>query len=414
MIIKKFTGKTEEEAIGAAKAELGENVVIMSTRNAKKKGFFSFLHAPMIEVTVAKEENENYGAKHNLPEKDIKETFEQVAKVAKIAEDKEKLEAKKTEELEKVKEEEESLSHKLDNLQSMLSQKLEVRVEEVNSDEAIKETEKKQEKKEQEMEQFIKLLRQTMTDSEMDSKYIDQIIEEMSESSKPGVPFDTALADVYQRMILKFGKAEPIKPATKNPKVVFFIGPTGVGKTTTIAKLASRFSLNDEKKVALLTTDTYRIAAAEQLRTYANILSVPFRIIYSEEEMGKALEDFHSFDYILVDTAGHSQKNAEQKELTEGFLSSVGEEYEKEVFLVLSANTKYRDLLEIADTYKKMTQFKLIFTKLDETSALGCLLNLKLYTGASLCYITNGQNVPGDLEEFNPQKVVKLLLGGKN
>ena len=264
------------------------------------------------------------------------------------------------------------------------------------------------------MEQFIKLLRQTMTDSEMDSKYIDQIIEEMSESSKPGVPFDTALADVYQRMILKFGKAEPIKPATKNPKVVFFVGPTGVGKTTTIAKLASRFSLNEEKKVALLTTDTYRIAAAEQLRTYANILSVPFRIIYSEEEMEKALEDFRAFDYILVDTAGHSQKNAEQKELTEGFLSSVGEEYEKEVFLVLSANTKYRDLLEIADTYKKMTQFKLIFTKLDETSALGCLLNLKLYTGASLCYITNGQNVPGDLEEFNPQKVVKLLLGGKN
>ena len=133
-----------------------------------------------------------------------------------------------------------------------------------------------------------------------------------------------------------------------------------------------------------------------------------------EEEMEKALEDFRAFDYILVDTAGHSQKNAEQKELTEGFLSSVGEEYEKEVFLVLSANTKYRDLLEIADTYKKMTQFKLIFTKLDETSALGCLLNLKLYTGASLCYITNGQNVPGDLEEFNPQKVVKLLLGGKN
>ena len=195
--------------------------------------------------------------------------------------------------------------------------------------------------------------------------------------------------------------------------VVLVIGVNGVGKTTTIAKIASHFCVDGGKKVALLTADTYRIAAAEQLRTYANILEVPFRIIYSVEELSQAMRDFKDCDYILVDTAGHSHQNAEQKKVMKELIHSVDGILEKEVFLVLSATTKYRDLLSIADTYSDMTDYKLIFTKLDETITLGNLLNLKLYTGAPLSYVTCGQNVPDDIEAFNPQKTVKRLLGGK-
>ena len=195
---------------------------------------------------------------------------------------------------------------------------------------------------------------------------------------------------------------------------VLLLGPTGVGKTTTIAKIASIFRVDQKKKVALLTADTYRIAAAEQLRTYANILEVPFRIIYTVEEIEKALEDFRDYDYILVDTAGHSHQNSAQKESMSNFIHSVDGKIEKEVYLVLSATTKYRDLISIADAYKEMTDFKLIFTKLDETTTLGNLLNLRLYTDAALSYVTYGQNVPDDIEEFNPQKTVKKLLGGKD
>ena len=197
-------------------------------------------------------------------------------------------------------------------------------------------------------------------------------------------------------------------------KAIFFIGPTGVGKTTTIAKLASKFRLDEKKKVALLTADTYRIAAAEQLRTYANILEVPFRVVYSEEELGKAVEDFKEYDYILIDTAGHSHQNNEQKENMCKLIGTLDEKIEKEIYLVLSATTKYRDLRSIADSYKGIADYKLIFTKLDETTTLGSLLNMRLYTGASLSYVTCGQNVPDDMEEFNPQKTVKRLLGGKN
>ena len=126
------------------------------------------------------------------------------------------------------------------------------------------------------------------------------------------------------------------------------------------------------------------------------------------------MEDFRDYDYILVDTAGHSHQNTTQKESMSTFIHSVDGKAEKEVYLVLSATTKYRDLISIADAYKEMTDFKLIFTKLDETTTLGSLLNLRLYTGASLSYVTYGQNVPDDIEEFNPQSTVKQLLGGKH
>jgi flagellar biosynthesis protein FlhF len=136
-------------------------------------------------------------------------------------------------------------------------------------------------------------------------------------------------------------------------------------------------------------------------------------IIYSSEELNDAVAKVSSYDYVFVDTAGFSHRNESQcgdmKRLIEGLSS----EYEKEVFLVLSATTKYRDLLDIVDIYKDIANYKLIFTKLDETTSLGNILNIKLYSGADLSYTAYGQNVPDDIEEFNTQKIVKQLLGGR-
>ncbi len=169
------------------------------------------------------------------------------------------------------------------------------------------------------------------------------------------------------------------------------------------------------KKVALYTADTYRIAAAEQLRTYANILDTPLNIVYSSKELNEELEKAQEeeFELILVDTAGFSHKNEEQQGETKELIDQVPEEFDKDVYLVLSATTKYRDLMEIADVYKENFDFKMIFTKLDETSCYGNILNMKLYTGTDLSYTTYGQNVPEDIEIFNTQNIVKLLLGGK-
>lgn len=395
MIIKKFTAKTEKDATQAARKEMGEEAVIMNVRKVKAKGAFAFLKPQLTEVTAAlEEESEKYTA-----------ALSSINNVLNASQNRERQQNAAATAPEK--RENSAIEEKLDSLQSLLEQQLQKPEEEP-------EPKVEEPQEESETDKFMKLLHTTMLENEVDETYADQILEEIGQLNKPNLPFDYALANIYQKMILKFGKPSGITPAKDGVKAIFFIGPTGVGKTTTIAKLASKFRLDEKKKVALLTADTYRIAAAEQLRTYANILEVPFRVVYSEEELGKAVEDFKEYDYILIDTAGHSHQNNEQKENMCKLIGTLDEKIEKEIYLVLSATTKYRDLRSIADSYKGIADYKLIFTKLDETTTLGSLLNMRLYTGASLSYVTCGQNVPDDMEEFNPQKTVKRLLGGKN
>ena len=401
MIIKKFTAKTEKEAIENARKELGDGVVVMNVKPVKSRGFFAFLKSPLVEVTVAlEEESEKYSAavsaiSANAPGQN---KVEEPVKSTPVIETPEKRDSNS------------AIEEKLDSLQSLLEQQLQKPEEEKTE----KEEEGEPVREESETDKFMRLLHDTMLENEVDEKYAQEIIDEIELINKPNMPFDYALANIYQKMILKFGKSSGIEPASNGIKLVFFIGPTGVGKTTTIAKIASKFRVDEKKKVALLTADTYRIAAAEQLRTYANILEVPFRVIYTVEEISKAMEDFRDYDYIMIDTAGHSHQNSTQKDNMCNIIQSVDDKVEKEVHLVLSATTKYRDLISIADSYKELADYKLIFTKLDETTTLGNLLNLRLYTGADLSYVTYGQNVPDDIEDFNPQKTVKRLLGGKN
>lgn len=411
MIIKKFTGKTEAEATEAAKKELGSNLVIMNVREVKKKGLFAFLSPKQIEVTAALEEE--------AP------TRPQYGSILRAAADKE---IRKEQQNLSAKNSTENIEKKLDSLQTLLESQLNNRQpekdesakaqdvpdaegkEEKTSDMAAAE---KKEEENPEQDKFIRLLYNKMLDNEMDEKYVNSILEDASKTKKADLPFDYLLANIYQKMVLKFGKSEGITPSEEGPRIVLFIGPTGVGKTTTIAKLAGRYCVEEKKKVALLTADTYRIAATEQLRTYANILETPFRVIYTPEELQAAVDDYWDCDYIFIDTAGRSHQNTDQLEKMKEMVAALKRPGSYQVFLVLSATTKYRDLQKIADCYGKIADFELIFTKLDETEAVGNLLNMKLYTDAPIAYVTCGQNVPDDMEAFNPQKTVKQILGGK-
>ena len=274
MIIKKFTARTENEAIANAKKELGEGVVVMNVKDIKAKGLFAFLKPHTVEVTVAlEEENEKYTAAVSAINDVIASSQSKETPVIPAPAAPETVE-------EKPKKESSAIEEKLDSLQSLLEQQLQ-KPEEEKEKEDKKEESREEPKEETEIDRFMKLLHDTMLDNEVDEKYASEIIDEIGQINKPNMPFDYALANIYQKMILKFGKPDCITPAENDIKIVFFIGPTGVGKTTTIAKLASIFRVDQKKKVALLTADTYRIAAAEQLRIYANILEVPFRIIYT-------------------------------------------------------------------------------------------------------------------------------------
>lgn len=405
MIIKKFQGKTEDEAMEMAKKELGNSVVLMNVKQVKKKGLFSIFKPQMIEVTVALEE-EPVDQSANL-----RSAVAAVSEIARtqMSEPRPVKEEKKEPVVKTEPKTETKPSEKKDD--TVIEEKLNTMIQNM-LEKQIGQKEETQEGEKNENIEFFKLLYNVMMENELNEKYANQLIDDLDRTMKPNMPIDFILSNVYQKMVLKFGKPCTITPASQGPKVVYFIGPTGVGKTTTIAKLASKLSVEQKKKIALLTADTYRIAAAEQLRTYASILEVPFRVIYTAPEIQNAIGDFKDYDYILIDTAGHSQNNVELRENMKDMIHALDFGAEKEVYLVVSATTKYRDLISIADSYKEITDYNLIFTKLDETTTLGNLLNLKLYTGAAMSYVTCGQNVPDDIADFNAQETVKLLLGG--
>lgn len=421
MIIKKFQAKTEEAALELARKELGSGIVVMNVKKVKKKGLFSIFKPQQVEVTVALEEEEKQNFREAVAKvseiarqseaagnsRSAKTELEQPAKQGKAEPgpqpEKQRKPEKNTQTIDG--RQESAIEEKLSTLQNLLEKQIsDVQEKEKDSTEG--------EKKEDSNVAFFQLLYKMLLDNEIEETYVGQLVDELDGSVKPDMPIDYLLSVVYQKMVLKFGQIKTIQPAEKGPKLIYFIGPTGVGKTTTIAKIASRFSVVEKKKIVLLTADTYRIAAAEQLRTYANILEVPFRIIYTPQEIRTAIEDYAAYDYIFVDTSGHSQKNTDQRDDTLALLRAADGQAEKEVYLVVSATTKYRDLLNIADTYKKLTDFRLVFTKLDETQCQGNLFNLRLHTDAPMSYVTCGQNVPDDIGEFDAQKTVKLLLGG--
>lgn len=402
----------------AAKKELGSGVVIMNVKAVERRGLAALFRSKQTEVTVALEE-----------ENDTFKTVRREASPAVVR--KEQSRPVKKLSAEPPAEEEFSydnalgpedriaIEKKLDSLESLLMsrfQQSESVREDTSVNEKTAEDEAQDEPQREEITQqqrFLRLLYNTMLESEVDEKYANQIVNEVDVSGQSNLPIDYILENIYQKMILKFGRAYGITPAEDAPKIVVFMGPTGVGKTTTIAKIASCYAVEEKKKVALLTADTYRIAAVEQLRTYANILEVPFRVIYSEDEVKEAVREFVGYDYVFVDTMGHSHKNEEQLGHMKGLFDALKEAGDCQAFLVLSATTKYRDLLKIVSTYKGIADFQLIFTKLDETAAMGNLLNMRMFTEKPVAFVTNGQNVPNDIEHFNPQKTVKQILSIK-
>ena len=418
MTINKFQGRTEEEAIEKAKQEFGENAVIMNVKEVKPKGLFRAFKNSTYEVTAAMEEKEQFvnskralqntkklhdsinlsaDEKIEIPKPDAKPDFREMIQ-------------KSAANQQMPVQEEKKIEQRLDDLSNRLEESL---ARTPMGEKKSEETSAKEKPASEEFH-FVRILYSTLLKNEVHEKYVNQILDEIEKLIRPGNSVDMILSNVYQKLILRFGQPKTIDLSGNKPKVLFFVVPTGVGKTTTIAKIASKYKVEYDKKVAFITADTYRIAATEQLQVYANILDAPMSIVYTQDEMNDAIAKFAEHDLVFVDTAGFSHKNEKQRNDMKALLGGVNEEYNKEVYLVLSATTKYVDLLDIVDSYREIADYKLIFTKLDETTTYGNLLNIKLYSGADLSYTTNGQNVPDDIEVFDTQKIVKKLLGGNS
>jgi flagellar biosynthesis protein FlhF len=200
----------------------------------------------------------------------------------------------------------------------------------------------------------------------------------------------------------------PIQVTPGRCRLVALVGPTGVGKTTTIAKLAANYHLKEKRRVGLITVDTYRIAAVEQLRTYADIIDLPMQVVSTPREMREAVGRMENLDLILLDTAGRSPKDEVRIQELRAFLTEADAD---EVHLVLSSVAGPRVLDQTAERFAAVGTTSLIITKLDEASGLGNILPLVRASGLPLSYLTNGQNVPDDIEVAESMRVARLILG---
>jgi flagellar biosynthesis protein FlhF len=403
VIIKKFQANTETEAIMLAKEELGKDAIVMNIKTIAPKGIYKLFRKSLVEITAAVDENITYNnskpkqaapisvpKKINHPDIIYDEPNEKSGESIHFSADSSSS----------------AIEMKLNNLQSLLEKQMSEKEKEPLNNQEVKSTEAGKNIA------CIQLVYNQLVSNEVDEKYANQILAEIEGNLKKDATMDNILASIYQKIILKLGQPKMIELTGKTPKFIFFIGPTGVGKTTTIAKIASKFKVNEKAKVAFLTADTYRIAAVEQLRTYANILGIPLKVIYSEEELKQAKEEFADYDIVFVDTAGRSHRNKEQRDDIEDLINVIPEE-EREVYLVLSATTKYKDLIKITEAYAEIVNYNLVFTKLDETSTIGNLFNIRMLTQASLSYATFGQNVPDDISRVDAQNIAKQLLRGQ-
>lgn len=424
MIIKKYKALTEKEAILLAKEDLGPDAIVMNVKKIKPGGIMRLFKKTRVELTAAIDDVEEQAVTAESTISSVKmdeqtidlkqerqnETAEEPFLFGKAFADNKDAYSEEAQN---------AIEEKINSIAKLLEQQMqtqktsetsikEVANQVVSSEKTTGKTTEKE--TEQSGNKVVDLVIKQLMDSEVSELHAKEIIDELTLKDDKQ-PIDNILANVYQKIVLKLGEIQPLTAGAKKPKIVFFVGNTGVGKTTTMAKLASLCTLDMQLKCAMFSIDTYRIAAIEQLKTYANILSAPMEVVYTPEEMVQSVEKFKNYDLILVDTAGRSHKSEEQKEDLKQIIDSV-KEYETEIFLVVSATVKYADLLSIANTYGELFDYNLIFTKLDETNGLGSILNLKLDTGKPLSYVTWGQNVPDDIGVLDPQIIAKKLLGG--
>ena len=245
-----------------------------------------------------------------------------------------------------------------------------------------------------------------MSSMELHSQVIDEIFKNVSKKLNGNNDEKSVYNLIKEELCMYLNKIEPIK--IDKHSVVAFVGPTGVGKTTTIAKLAANFTLYKKKKVAMITADTFRVGAIEQLKLYGELLEIPVVVAYRSEDIKNIMKELADYDILLVDTMGSSPNNKMQIKKMKSIIDNIKP---TETHLVLSATTKTAELNNILENYKELKYNKILITKLDETRTYGIIPNAVNFSKCCLSYITVGQNVPDDIKIASSENIAELILG---
>ena len=357
--MKRYTADTMVDAMKKVRTDLGEEALILSSNVVKSKGFLGFFKKKSVEVVAGYDQPNQVSAS--------------IAYVSEPTTDSN-----------------EELKREMAEMKSLLKS---FRTDSTNS------------RYPDEMQPLLAHLKEQKVSQTLIAHIGDEIFTKMKEEKKDfTIEEQRKLAtEILSREISHL----PFGGISYNKKYINVLGPTGVGKTTTIAKIAARALLEKKKKIGFITTDTYRIAAIEQLRTYANLLQAPVEVVYNKEDFKNAIHKFSTLDLVFIDTAGRNYKETK-------FVDDINElidfSLDMESFLVLSMTSKEEDMKMIIEQFNAFPIEKFIFTKIDETSSIGPLINLMQQYSIGTAYYTDGQEVPEDITEANAQKLISLLL----
>ena len=388
MKIKKYQGETEEQVIELAKKELGNDAIVLSIKRITPTGIFSIIKKPYIELTASYDEN-----KVKLEEKPKNNVFSDIRN---------KITSNNIED--KLKEKDNTI------------ERLEKRILELETylEKAMKSLSIDKDKANNKYKnQLVQFIYEMLIAKGVHPAVCSEILEEIDKEENQNI--DLIVKIVYNKIIKMLDNAVCTDLFIENDnnqkeaKTIVFLGTTGVGKTTTIAKLSSELIMNKNKKVGFITSDTYRIAAVEQLKTYAEILGNQVEIVYKPEDMKEKIDKLKVInDYIFIDTAGRSHKNEKNMREIKELLDEIDN---PEIYLVISSTNNFDDIENVIDVYSKFCKFNIIFTKIDETDTIGTILNIAYKAKNKIAYVTVGQNVPSDIERFSGEKIAKVLLG---
>lgn len=369
MIIKNYLVNDMYEAMVLIKQELGNDAVIVSKREVRQKGVMGIFKAKMLEVTAATEgvSKGNGIIKKQMASQESPPSFGEA-----IYEGNNSIE----QEVKEIKE----IIEKLVNKEQQI---------EKNKD--------------------ITSVKDMLVEMDLHRVVIEDFQNYLNTYEyNVGNPLDKETADKEAvRSFIKEGIDKKINLSNREGRIRAFIGPTGVGKTTTIAKLVSKEALLNNKSIGLITIDTYRIGAVEQLKIYANILEIPLKTVYSPNDLHDAIESFQDKDLIFIDSMGRNHKNTYQLNEIKTYLEKI----EGITYLVLSLGLKNIDFVKTLKNYNKIGFDSIILTKLDETYYAGNILNTGYFTDKPISYICKGQTVPDDIEEGNKEDLAGYIWG---
>ncbi|MGX9133680.1 flagellar biosynthesis protein FlhF [Rummeliibacillus sp. JY-2-4R] len=368
MKMKKYTASSMAEAMKKVQAELGDDAIISSSKVVYSKGFLGMFKKKSFEVVAGIDQV-------NLIESLIPSKVDsQIAKE------------------QTTEEQNQDIKKELAELKTMLKSF---------------QRQSTSDKYPDELSLIIKRLEQQEVHPELITQISDGLFHVLKHSKKE--LSQKEIQEIAEQQLMIILKDLPFGGISYKKKYINVLGPTGVGKTTTIAKMAAHAVLQKKKKIGFITTDTYRIAAIEQLKIYANLLQAPVEIVYSQEDYEKALVKFEHLDLVFIDTAG---RNYKEVKYIKDLMQLIDVETNTENYLVLSMTSKENDMATIIERFLAFPVERFIFTKVDETNTIGSMVNLMVKYNKGLAYYTNGQEVPEDIEEASLKKMIKLLFQG--